>query len=49
LKLPTALHNPFYQASKANAWPNLRDVANFAVGFVSLAILRVLFALVEAL
>lgn len=38
-----------YQASKASAWPNLRDVANFAVGFVSLTILRVLFALVEAL
>ncbi len=24
-----------YQASEANAWPNLRNVTNFAIGFVS--------------
>jgi hypothetical protein len=34
---------------QAAAWPNLRDVANFVIGFVSISILRVLIALIESL
>ena len=31
------------------AWPSLRDVANFLVGFMSISILRFIIALIEAL
>ena len=37
-----------YQASKANAWPNLRDVVNLFLGFLSISILRFVIALFEA-
>jgi hypothetical protein len=46
---PEKLRVPQAAPPDTAAWPCLRDVANFLFGFMSIAILRVIIALIEAL
>ena len=39
----------YYTPRDSVPWPSLRDVANFGMGFMAIAILRVIIALFEAL
>jgi hypothetical protein len=46
---PEKLRVPQAAPPDTAAWPCLRDVANFFIGFMSITILRVIIALIEAL
>ena len=46
---PEKLRVPQAAPPDTAAWPNLRDVANFFIGFLSIAMLRIIIALIDAL
>lgn len=46
---PETVRVPKAAPQETASWPNLRDVANFFVGFMCITMLRVIVALIEAL